>query len=223
MTSINHFRRMTLLLTVAIAVLGLLVGGCSSSGSSGLDDGEASDLVDRVLAGLDLPGEVREPVDPSEIPAGELESGFHCPVQAAGLKVDDVVVAFPPAHGSSQSLASGDVETVDVAIMALDKAASATAMLGAYATDAAIDCYEDAFDGGVSVTSVDPLSVAGVEAKGFLFSPHVPDPSTSTAFAVTLGRYLVDVSVHAPDDARRRELAAKVMAGVVDDLRAGGA
>ena len=188
-------------------------------------DQDARRLVEQVLADLDLPGEREPPIDPAEIPEGELDFGFHCQIQSAGFDVDDVLVAFPRPEIGHEEFPGGDIERVAVAILVFDTAASASAILAAYDVDGTADCLSRTLSEPVDVDADDPLEAGEVTAEGFAISIGDGEiqPEGHRTFAVVVGRILVDVTVLAPDESRGRELASATLGDVVDALRAGGA
>jgi hypothetical protein len=178
-----------------------------------------------VLADLDLPGEPEPPIDPADIPDGELEFGFHCQIASAGFDIDDVLVAFPPPKVGHEELAGGDIERVEVAILVFDTAASASAVLAAYDVEGTADCLGRTYSEQIDVEAADSLEVGGVTAEGFAISIAGCEVQCEghRTFAVVVGRILVDVTVLAPDDSRGRGLAAETLGDIVDALPAGGA
>jgi hypothetical protein len=208
---------------VLIAFVGTLFG-CGDD-EKVLDDQEAHRLVQDVLADLDLPGEPEPPIDPAEIPEGELDFGFHCQIQSAGFDIDDVLVAFPRPKIGHEEFPGGDIERVAVAILVFDTAASASAVLAAYEVEGTADCLSRTFSEPVDVEADDSLEAGGVKAEGFAISIGVGDiqPEGHRTFAVVVGRNLVDVTVLAPNESRGRELTAETLGDVVDALQAGGA
>jgi hypothetical protein len=209
---------------VTLVALGCTLTGCADN-ESVLTDEDARSLVERVLAGLDLPGEREPQMDPSDIPEGELEFGFHCQIQSAGFAVEDVLVAFPPAAVGHEEFADGDIERVEVSLLVFDKAASASAVLAVYVDESTIGCLNGTFPEPIQIEVDDPLEVDGLTADGFAFTIGVGgiQPEGHRTFAGVVGRILVDVTVLAPDEPRGRELAAEVLGDIVNDLRAGGA
>ena len=208
---------------VALIALGMLIGCGADPGV--LTDEETSDLVERVLADLDLPGDQHEPpFDPADIPEGELEFGFQCQIKSAGFDVDQVLVAFPPAAVGHEE--NGRViERVEVSILVFDTPASASAVLAAYDDEGTIDCLSRTFSESVLYEADDPLEAGGVTAEGMAFKIGTGEiqPEGHRTFATTFGRILIDVTVLAPAEGRGRELAARVLEDVVSSLRAGGA
>jgi hypothetical protein len=190
-----------------------------------LNDEDARGLVEQVLADLDLPGEREPPIDPAEIPEGELDFGFHCQILSAGFDLDDVLVAFPRPAIGHEEFPDGDIERVAVAILVFDTAASASAVLAAYDVEGTADCLSRIFSEPVDVEADDSLEAGGVKAEGFAISIGVGDiqPEGHRTFAVVVGRNLVDVTVLAPNESRGRELTAETLGDVVDALQAGGA
>jgi hypothetical protein len=209
---------------VALVVVGATLVGCGD-GDDALADDDARDLVERVLADLDLPG-VREPgIDRSQIPAGELEFGFHCQIRSAGFAIDDVLVAFPPPAVGHDEVPGGPIERAEVAILVFDTADSAAAVAAAYGEQDTLDCQRRLFSEALTVEADDPLEAGGVTAEGFAIKIGVGgiQPEGHRTFVVPVGRILVDVGVLAPDEQRGRELAEQVLGDVVDALQTGGA
>ena len=182
-------------------------------------------MVEQVLADLDLPGEPERPMDPADLPDGELVFGFHCQIESAGFDIDDVLVAFPPPKIGHEEFADGDIERVEVAILVFDSAASASAVLAAYDVEGTVDCLSRTSSEPIDLEAADSLEAGGVTAEGFAFSIGVGgiQPEGHRTFAAVVGRILVDVTVHTPDESRGRELAAAALGDVVDALQAGGA
>lgn len=209
---------------VALIALGSMLIGCGADPDV-LTDEETSDLVERVLADLDLPGDQHEPpFDPADIPEGELEFGFHCQIESAGFDIEEVLVAFPPAAVGHEE--NGRViERVEVSILVFDTPASASAVLAAYDDEGTIDCLSRTFSESVEFEADDPLEAGGVTAEGMAFKIGTGEiqPEGHRTFATTFGRILIDITVLAPDESRGRELAGDVLEEVVSGLRAGGA
>ena len=210
--------------TVAMAAFALALPACGGEAvGDGLDDAAVTALAEEVLDGLDLPGEPRSVR--LDAPEGELVFGFHCPIGAAGLDVDSVLVDFPSPRSVIRELEGGGVEVVDVSALVFDSPASASNVLSAYDAEANVECFSDYFDAPATIEAVDGLDIAGVTAEGFVISA----PTTATeeggpvSFAVVQGRVLLDVTVFAPDTDRGRSLAEPVLADALEALRAGGA
>ena len=211
-------------LVIPLTVLAGTLVGCGDDDGA-LGDEDARSLVERVLAHLDLPG-VREPaIDRSQIPAGELEFGFHCQIRSAGFDIDEVLVAFPPPAVGHDEVPGGPIERAEVAILVFDTADSAAAVFSAYGAQDTLDCQRRLFSETLAVEADDPLEAGGVTAEGFAISIGVGgiQPDGHRTFVVAVGRMLVDVGVLAPDESRGRELAEEVLGDVVAGLRAGGA
>jgi hypothetical protein len=204
--------------------LGSTFFGCSDD-EGALNDQDALRLVEQVLEDLDLPGEPEPPIEPADIPDGELEFGFHCQIESAAFDIDDVLVAFPPAKVWHEEFTNGDIERIEVAILVFDTAASASAVLAAYDVEGTVDCLSRTFSEPIDVEAADSLEAGGVTAEGFAISIGVGgvQPEGHRTFAVVVGRILVDVTVLALDESRGRELAAETLGDVVDALQAGGA
>lgn len=198
------------------------VVACDDGSEGGLGDEAASALVTDVLDGLDLPGDPRSLR--SDVPTGELLFGLHCPIRAAGLDPATAVVAFPTPRSAIRERLEAPPEVVDVSLLVFDTAASATSVLEAYGDDASVDCLGEHFGGATSIDSIDPIETSGVTAAGYRISgPSSTEGTDTSTYEVVLGRTLLDVSVFAPDAARRRDLASGVIADVVAAMRAGGA
>ncbi|MBA2280381.1 MAG: hypothetical protein H0W25_03970 [Acidimicrobiia bacterium] len=98
-------------------------------------------------------------------------------------------------------------------------------MLAAYDDERTVDCLSRALSEPMRVEADDPLEAGGVTAEGFALSFGVDGVQREghRTFAVVVGRILFDVTALAPDERRRRELAAEVLGGIADALAAGGA
>jgi hypothetical protein len=206
---------------LALALVALV--GCGDD-DEGVSDDDAPGLIEQVLAGLELPGEREPPIDPAEIPEGELEFGFHCQIQSAGFDVDDVLVAFPhPAVGHDES--GGTIERVEASILAFDTAETASAVLAAYDVEDTVDCLDRTFGEPIEIEPDDPLETDGVTAEGFALTIGTGGIQREghRTFAAVVGRMLVDITVLAADEDRGRELAEATLGDVVEGLRAGGA
>jgi hypothetical protein len=212
-------------MTVAafIVAIATTLLGCGDD-EQALDDEDVRALVEQVLADLDLPGAPEAPMDRADIPEGELEFGFHCQIEGAGLEVDDVLVAFPPAKVWHEESAGGDIERVEVSLLAFDTAASASAVRAAYDVENTVDCLGRTFGERVLVNAADPVEAGGATAEGYAITIGSGEvqPDGHRTYAAVVGRVLVDVTVLAPGEPRGRELAQETLGAVVDALRAGG-
>ena len=208
------------------ALVGLVTAlvGCGDD-ETVLSDQDVRRLVEDVVADLDLPGEPERPENIPEVPEGELAFGFHCQIGSAGFDIDDVLVAFPPPEVGHQEFPGGDIERVEVAILAFDTTESASAVLAAYDAEDTEGCLTRVFGESYDVEPADSLEAGGATAEGFAFTVGVGGVQSEghRTYAVVVGRILVDVTVLAPEEIRGRELAEEVLGEVVDALRTGGA
>lgn len=212
--------------TVALALVaigGTLVA-CGDE-ERDLTDQDTAELVERVLTDLDLPGSPEAPPQHAEVPDGELEFGFHCHIEAAGLHIDDELVAFPSPLVGHDERPGGEIERVEVSLLAFDSPRSASAVLSAYDLDETTACLSSTFSEQVRIEVDDPLEAGDLTADGFKISIGGGEVQVDghRTFAAVVGRILVDVTVLAPDEGRGRELAAETVAQVVEALEAGGA